>query len=273
MPDEVDPRDEHFDPRRGPIYVRAEGSEPKRKVLSWLPTRGMNRRLDYVTRVLKATGQLGRPARGAAWLLAVLGKPPGWLAGHDPRRAARRRPPDGPHLAAARSGRPGRRDVPLPAMPPPGLGVGPGCVHDHRLWRGAGEVLVPAAGEDDDHYRYLYRSLNPVPLSASEHTGQLASVEAADIQQRFIRGEVNALSCSTTFELGRGRGRAAVCGAAQHAADHSELRAAGRPGRTAHRLGCAHRHLRPAPVARPVAVSGPSHHGRRRGARTVCAAG
>ena len=25
MPEGVDPRDEHFDPRRGPIYVRAEG--------------------------------------------------------------------------------------------------------------------------------------------------------------------------------------------------------------------------------------------------------
>ena len=71
---------------------------------------------------------------------------------------------------------------------------------------GCGGILekyaVPAAGEDDDHYRYLYRSLNPVPLSASEHTGQLTSIEAADIQQRFIRGEINALSCSTTFELG-----------------------------------------------------------------------
>ena len=42
----------------------------------------------------------------------------------------------------------------------------------------------------------------PVPLSASEHTGQLTSIEAAEIQQRFIRGEINALSCSTTFELG-----------------------------------------------------------------------
>jgi len=36
MPEGVDPRDEQFDPRRGPIYVRCEGAEPKRKVLSWL---------------------------------------------------------------------------------------------------------------------------------------------------------------------------------------------------------------------------------------------
>ena len=88
-------------------------------------------------------------------------------------------------------------------MPPPGLGIGPGRLHHHGLrrstWR---STRFPASEEDDDHYRHLYRSLNPVPLSASEHTGQLTSVEAADIQQRFIRGEINALSCSTTFELG-----------------------------------------------------------------------
>ena len=48
----------------------------------------------------------------------------------------------------------------------------------------------------------MYRHLNPVPLTAREHTAQLMSSEAADIQQQFLRGEVNALSCSTTFELG-----------------------------------------------------------------------
>ena len=68
--------------------------------------------------------------------------------------------------------------------------------------RGSGEQLVPSAGEDDGHYRYLYRSIRPVPMSAREHTGQLTSIEAADIQQHFLRGEINALSCSTTFELG-----------------------------------------------------------------------
>ena len=39
-------------------------------------------------------------------------------------------------------------------------------------------------------------------MKAREHTAQLTSDEAADIQQQFVRGEVNALSCSTTFELG-----------------------------------------------------------------------
>lgn len=42
----------------------------------------------------------------------------------------------------------------------------------------------------------------PVPLTAQEHTAQWTNVEAADVQHKFIRGEINALSCSTTFELG-----------------------------------------------------------------------
>jgi hypothetical protein len=61
---------------------------------------------------------------------------------------------------------------------------------------------MAASSADDDHYWYLYRHLNPVPMKAREHTAQLMSDEAAEIQQEFVRGEVNALSCSTTFELG-----------------------------------------------------------------------
>ena len=132
-----------------------------------------------------------------------------------------------------------------------------GCLHDHRLRRGAGEVLVPAAGEDDDHYRYLYRSLHPVPLSAREHTAQLTSVEAAEIQQRFLRGEVNALSCSTTFELGVDVGELqSVVLRNMPPTTANYVQRAGRAGRRTD-VGRARRHLRAAPVARPGAVSEP----------------
>ena len=61
MPEGVDPRDEAFDPRRGPIYVRADAAEAKRKVISWMPTRGVNRRLDYVTRLLATVSSPADP--------------------------------------------------------------------------------------------------------------------------------------------------------------------------------------------------------------------
>ena len=202
MPEEVDPRDEHFDPRRGPIYVRAEGAEPKRKVLSWLPTQGMNRRLDYVTRVLKVaeSSESPREVLHGCWRFLESLRD-GWLATIHEARIGVVRQVDHTWLRLSPVG---SADVMyrcqqcrrLSSVSVRGVCTTIGCAGVLEKYS------VPAADEDDDHYRYLYRSLNPVPLSASEHTGQLTTVEAADIQQRFIRGAVNALSCSTTFELG-----------------------------------------------------------------------
>jgi ATP-dependent helicase YprA (DUF1998 family) len=202
MPEGVDPRDEQFDPRRGPIYVRAEAAEPKRKVLSWLPTQGVNRRLDYATRVLRAAGSLAkaRDVLHGCWRF-LESLPDGWLATtHDGRLGVVRQvdhtwlrlSPVGPADVLYRCQQCRR----LASVSVRGVCTTIGCAGTLE------EYSVPAAAEDNDHYRYLYRSLNPVPLSASEHTGQLTSVEAAEIQQRFVRGAINALSCSTTFELG-----------------------------------------------------------------------
>jgi hypothetical protein len=65
-------------------------------------------------------------------------------------------------------------------------------------------TLVPTEGPADpaNHYRRLYEDLAPLPLKVQEHTAQLTSPEAALIQEQFMRGRVNVLSCSTTFELG-----------------------------------------------------------------------
>jgi len=44
--------------------------------------------------------------------------------------------------------------------------------------------------------------MDPIPLRAEEHTAQWKSQKASEIQTQFIDGEVNLLSCSTTFEMG-----------------------------------------------------------------------
>ena len=44
--------------------------------------------------------------------------------------------------------------------------------------------------------------MEPIPLSVREHTAQLTKEQAAQIQQDFINGKVNMLSCTTTFEMG-----------------------------------------------------------------------
>ncbi|NLE05840.1 MAG: hypothetical protein GX638_13725, partial [Crenarchaeota archaeon] len=54
----------------------------------------------------------------------------------------------------------------------------------------------------DNHYRELYLNLDISPLVIKEHTAQLSSETARDYQERFVRKEINILSCSTTFEMG-----------------------------------------------------------------------
>ena len=53
-----------------------------------------------------------------------------------------------------------------------------------------------------EHYRHMAMTMELAPLSAREHTAQWVPEKAARIQQEFIKGAINVLSCSTTFELG-----------------------------------------------------------------------
>ncbi len=55
---------------------------------------------------------------------------------------------------------------------------------------------------EDNLYRDSYLRGDPIPIRVEEHTAQWTTTKAAEIQNQFIRGEVNVLSCSTTFELG-----------------------------------------------------------------------
>jgi ATP-dependent helicase YprA (DUF1998 family) len=83
-------------------------------------------------------------------------------------------------------------------------GVSPIFRYESRLQR---RILGQQEGEEkdvliDNHYRKIYKEITPQPLVSKEHTAQLKSTEAAQVQQQFLKGQVNVLSCSTTFELG-----------------------------------------------------------------------
>lgn len=57
------------------------------------------------------------------------------------------------------------------------------------------------AWDKDRYYKIVYQD-EALPLSIEEHTAQLSSKKAREIQGAFIKGDVNVLSCTTTFELG-----------------------------------------------------------------------
>ena len=54
----------------------------------------------------------------------------------------------------------------------------------------------------NNHFAKLYMSDRMSPLFIKEHTAQLSKKESAEYQEQFIKKEINALSCSTTFEMG-----------------------------------------------------------------------
>ncbi len=63
------------------------------------------------------------------------------------------------------------------------------------------ESYVPS---DSKHSYYIdiYNNIKRIPMKIKEHTAQLSNLHAAEIQTKFEKGEVNILSCSTTFEMG-----------------------------------------------------------------------
>lgn len=54
----------------------------------------------------------------------------------------------------------------------------------------------------EDHYAKLYQSEEMKPLHIKEHTAQLGREQQQKYQEMFINKKINALSCSTTFEMG-----------------------------------------------------------------------
>jgi superfamily II DNA/RNA helicase len=60
------------------------------------------------------------------------------------------------------------------------------------------EITIPEL----NHYRYIFENMEIAALNSKEHTAQWTAEEAEQVQEEFISGKVNVLSCSTTFEMG-----------------------------------------------------------------------
>ena len=67
----------------------------------------------------------------------------------------------------------------------------------------SGQLVKKDQGyKNDNHYASIYRSNEIISMKIHEHTAQLSHDCAANVQSDFIKGKINILSCSTTFELG-----------------------------------------------------------------------
>ena len=209
FPENVDPFHEDFAPRNGVYLTSFNTPDPKNHIFSWLPGKRQNRRSDFLHKLLsRSVPDLPPPAREEAVRQALEGI---W-------RLITREPAWRYHLSSQI--RPGHGPVyqinpAMWEMAPVATGVWlcarcksltlTNLRHTCPNYRCDGQ-LQPVDFQADiwqeNHYRRLYQTLSPIPLAAEEHTAQWSADVALEKQQGFVNGEINLLSCSTTFELG-----------------------------------------------------------------------
>jgi len=198
-PEGVDLSNEYFSPRNFVTYVRGTG--PDSKVVAWSPAATRNGRLDLVERTFSRHGVASDPRQ---WLQNVWG----WLTAPASPWAR-----VFPSEQAPRFGTVFRLSAEHLGFAVETANTKPFVCSTCRsvTWFDLGGVCAKYGcsgtvglftAQDDDHYRFVYTSMEPVPARVEEHTAQLSNAEAASRQMEFVRGAVNVLSCSTTFELG-----------------------------------------------------------------------
>jgi ATP-dependent helicase YprA (DUF1998 family) len=205
VPDGVDVGDELFAPRNVVISMRSDGSDRRKKQLSWAPTRGTNKRLDYLRRVMSTVGQEDKAVEFLNRIWDFFSSPPepgrpglGWMRPNSPSTGTHQLDHRRIELRPGATASWWKCNVCRNLTAHNAASVCPTLNCDGRLV----SFHVPAREDETNHYRNLYRSMDIAPMSAKEHTAQWTSSEALEIQNQFIRGELNVLSCSTTFELG-----------------------------------------------------------------------
>jgi ATP-dependent helicase YprA (DUF1998 family)/transcription elongation factor Elf1 len=68
--------------------------------------------------------------------------------------------------------------------------------------KGKLEKILAKEFRNDPYYSKVYSGEKIIPMVAKEHTGQLNKDAAGTAQIQFEAGEINVLSCTTTFEMG-----------------------------------------------------------------------
>ena len=202
VPSDVDIKDEAFSPRNVVTVIRCDG--PEFGVMAWMPARGTNGRLDFVTRLLRARGLADDPSEFLRSLWT------NWLAApNSPWGKVLQVVNDRLHgvvfnlseeWLAFRRVAPGQSPM--------------RCSGCQQVWWRSISSVCPTLrcngilefdgidGHANDHYRRLYQDLELIGVRVEEHTAQLSAKHAAKLQEDFLDARVNVLSCSTTFELG-----------------------------------------------------------------------
>ncbi len=211
FPDGISPEDDFFQPRNFQFYFRESDSSQRDHILSWLPKTGYsNTRLDYLTRVARkgassVSDEDCRATLKGIWQFLAPGGD-SIFSGYFVQEHLRK---EGVGTLMDLK----RWEITSPLIDPGTqwylcdrcqtltLYNIRGVCPTYRC-EGTLHPVDPGELRGENHYRILYTETEPVPMQAKEHTAQLSNEAATELQQAFLDGKVNVLSCSTTFELG-----------------------------------------------------------------------
>ncbi len=202
---------EAFTPREKPFCVRLEGSVAKKGIFSWKPSARANARTNYLKRILEEKKYQGlnsdeiiKNMLDDLWHYLTSPASP-WSICFESRDVP------GEGIGQRISHRawkviPTNDDISGWMICEKCQNITFGSVEDVCITYGCDGHLKPltekSVGFKDNLYKGEYQASTPMVLLANEHTAQWTSREAANVQNQFIQGKVNVLSCSTTFELG-----------------------------------------------------------------------
>jgi ATP-dependent helicase YprA (DUF1998 family) len=195
LPDDVRAEDEVFGTNRAKIFYQLTGADGP-NLRNWAGTDARQTRFDYVQRLLLASGRTAENADVRNALQAVWD----WLQ-------------EQPVFAWQGAACQIRSDRLL--FPSNSVWYRCGtCLKLTRRLTSETLRLCPTRGCTgklesceiesefaEDHYRAIF-SRRPLGMRVEEHTAQLQPGLGREYQEKFISGDINVLSCSTTFEMG-----------------------------------------------------------------------
>ncbi|MBD3182120.1 DUF1998 domain-containing protein, partial [Candidatus Poribacteria bacterium] len=209
FPDNISPDDDFFKPRKGEHYFRENQSSPSKHIYSWCPNKGrINARLDFLNRLAQQL-KTGLSEKDCRETLRKIWRFIHKILYFNNYFSSFNMKGEGTVY---------RMKYDFWKLQPSTINnnikwywcercnnltlfnlrkVCPSYRCDGKLTECHPEEILP-----NNHYRNLYLGVEPIGMRVEEHTAQLSSEAAAELQMQFVQGDVNVLSCSTTFELG-----------------------------------------------------------------------
>jgi len=212
MPDQNIFKAEDFAPRNRLLYFRFQEADPKAGVFAWMPSEKYeNTRSEYLKRLLISKGLSEAEAKKESRNL--LKEIWDFIHNSDWKILLNNANLNNNRIGVVYSLSHEMWRVKLPSDNFDEWMI---CSHCKNIYPvGVGETcltyfcpgpLEPLAKHKDELesnlFRINYSQNRLIPLEAQEHTAQWTAKKAAEVQSQFIKGEINLLSCSTTFELG-----------------------------------------------------------------------